>query len=145
MNTSQIKAYAPKARIDFIQAVTERAARFGIHENHIDPILFEGDVAIIGDQALTRTEGEQRKKLAHWVKQSGFEMFIRSSAYTWFNRFVAIRYMELHDFLDHGYRVLSNFNKKAHIDSEDDVNMFIEVVKSELLKAIEGNYKVRIQ
>ena len=29
-------------------------------------------------------------------------------AYTWFNRFAALRYMELHDFLDHGYRVLSN-------------------------------------
>ena len=29
-------------------------------------------------------------------------------AYTWFNRFVAIRYMELHGYLDHGYRVLSH-------------------------------------
>ena len=42
------------------------------------------------------------------VKQSGFEMVIRSSAYTWFNRFVALRYMEIHDYLEHGYRVLSN-------------------------------------
>ena len=29
-------------------------------------------------------------------------------AYTWFNRFVAIRYMELHGYFDHGYRVLSH-------------------------------------
>ena len=29
-------------------------------------------------------------------------------AYTWFNRFAAIRYMELHGYLDHGYRVLSH-------------------------------------
>ena len=108
MNTSQIKAYAPQARTDFIQAVTERAARFGIHEDHIEPIRFEGDVAIIGDQAVSRREGEQREKLVQRVNASVFEMFIRSCAYTWFNRFVAIRYMELHDFLDHGYRVLSS-------------------------------------
>ena len=35
-------------------------------------------------------------------------MCIRDRAYTWFNRLVAIRFMELHDYLDHGYRVLSH-------------------------------------
>ncbi len=114
MNTTQIKAYAPQARTDFIQAVTERAARFGIHKDHIEPIRFEGDVAIIGDQAITKREGEQREKLVQRVNASGFEMFIRSCAYTWFNRFVAIRYMELHDFLDHGYRVLSSPDGSSH-------------------------------
>ena len=34
-------------------------------------------------------------------------------AYTWFNRFVAIRFMELHGYLDHGYRVLSHPEEKA--------------------------------
>ena len=111
MNTAQIKAYAPKARTDFIKAVTERAARFGIHgDTLIDPIEFKGDLAIIGNQPFSRKGGELREKLVGRVKQSGFEMFIRSHAYTWFNRFVAIRYMELHDFLGHGFRVLSNPN-----------------------------------
>jgi type II restriction/modification system DNA methylase subunit YeeA len=109
MNTAQIKAYAPRARNDFIKAVTQRAARFGIHgNNHIDPVEFKGDVAIINDQVFTRKGGELREKLVASVKQTGFEIFIRSNAYTWFNRFIAIRYMELHDFLDHGLRVLSN-------------------------------------
>ena len=85
MNTSQIKAYAPQARTDFIQAVTERAARFGIHKDHIEPLRFEGDVAIIGDQAVPRRDGEQREKLVQSVNAGGFEMFIRSCAYTWFN------------------------------------------------------------
>jgi type II restriction/modification system DNA methylase subunit YeeA len=109
MNTSQIKAYAPKARNDFIKAVTQRAARFGIHgDNNIDPVEFKGDVAIINDQIFTKKGGELREKLVASVKQKGFEIFIRSNAYTWFNRFIAIRYMELHDFFDHGLRVLSN-------------------------------------
>ena len=33
---------------------------------------------------------------------------MEQAAYTWFNRFAALRYMELHDYLDHGFRVLSN-------------------------------------
>ena len=114
MNTSQIKSYAPKARTDFIEAVTEKAARYGIHKDHIEPVTFEGDIAIIGDKAVTREEGEKQEKLARRVNHSGFEMFIRSSAYTWFNRFVAIRYMELHDFLGHGYRVLSSPDGSAN-------------------------------
>jgi len=111
MNTAQIKAYAPKARTDFIKAVMERAARFGIHgDDDIDSLEFKGDVAIIGARAFSKKAGKLREKLVSRLKQSGFEMFVRSSAYTWFNRFVAIRYMELHGFLDHGFRVLSNPN-----------------------------------
>lgn len=111
MDTAQIKAYAPQARKDFINAVTQRAARFGIHgDDNFDPVEFKGDTAIIGSQVFTKKGGELRERLVAKVKKAGFEMFIRSSAYTWFNRFVAIRYMELHDFLDHGFRVLSNPN-----------------------------------
>ena len=111
MNTSQIKAYAPRARTDFIKAVTERAARFGIHgDDDIEPLEIKGDVSIIGTRAFSKKAGELREKLVNRLKQSGFEMFVRSIAYTWFNRFVAIRYMEVHGFLDHGFRVLSNPN-----------------------------------
>ena len=82
MNTSQIKAYAPRARTDFIHAITEKAARFGIHsDDNIEPLEIKADVAIIGEQVVSKTEGEQREKLVQRVKQSGFEMFIRSSAY----------------------------------------------------------------
>jgi hypothetical protein len=52
--------------------------------------------------------GKQRETLLQRIEQQGYEPFIESLAYTWFNRFAAIRYMELHGFLDHGYRVLSH-------------------------------------
>jgi hypothetical protein len=42
------------------------------------------------------------------IKQIGFAQAIEAIAYSWFNRFVALRYMELHGYLDHGYRVLSH-------------------------------------
>ena len=109
MNTSKIKAYAIQARRDFLKAVTERANIYGIFsDDHIEPIEFKGDMAIIGERAFTKKEGELREKLVSRVKRDGFTMVMQASAYTWFNRFVALRYMELHDYLEHGYRVLSN-------------------------------------
>ena len=109
MNTSKIKTYAIQARRDFIKAVTERANIYGIFsDDHIEPLEFKGDMAIIGERAFPKKEGELREKLVDRVKRDGFTMVMRSCAYTWFNRFVALRYMEIHDYLEHGYRVLSN-------------------------------------
>ncbi|HJX70413.1 MAG TPA: BREX-1 system adenine-specific DNA-methyltransferase PglX, partial [Bacteroidales bacterium] len=109
MNTSKIKSYAPQARKDFIQAVTERANTYGIFDDkHIEPIDLKGDVAFIGGRAFTKKEGDLREKLVSRIIREGFHQVMEAYAYTWFNRFVALRYMELHDYLDHGYRVLSN-------------------------------------
>lgn len=108
MNTKNLKAYAPKARNQFIEAVKKRAAFFGIYENEIMPITFQGDTAIIGGEAFTKAQGKKRQQLEKRIEQKGFELFIREMAYTWFNRLAALRFMELHDYLEHGFRVLSN-------------------------------------
>jgi type II restriction/modification system DNA methylase subunit YeeA len=108
MNTSQLKTYAPRARTEFIRAVTDRAERFGLSKTKTDPVTVEGDVAIIGGVAHPRQVAEQRAKLEERITVEGFDQVMESVAYTWFNRFAAIRYMELHGFLDHGYRVLSH-------------------------------------
>lgn len=42
------------------------------------------------------------------VNRMGYHNVIEEFAYTWFNRFVALRFMEVHGFLQHGFRVLSN-------------------------------------
>jgi len=109
MNTSKIKSYAPQARREFIQAVTERANAFGIfNDKKIEPMDVSGDVALIGDRVFSKTEGELRERLVNRVKREGFQPVMEACAYTWFNRFVALRYMEIHDYLGHGFRVLSN-------------------------------------
>ncbi|SEK85701.1 N-6 DNA Methylase [Colwellia chukchiensis] len=114
MNTKNLKAYAPKARREFIAAVKKRAAQFGIYEDRIEEVRIEGGASIIEGRAFTRKEGEQRKRLESKIAerksatyQEKYDMFIREMAYTWFNRLAAIRYMELHDYFDHGFRVLS--------------------------------------
>ncbi len=108
MNRTKLKTYAPQARRDFIQAVTDRAAFYGLTEKKIEPITENGDVAIIGGRAFPRAIVSKRKALEERIAQYGFGQTMDAIAYTWFHRLVAIRYMELHGYLDHGYRVLSH-------------------------------------
>ncbi len=108
METSQLKTYGPRARRDFIEAVKNRAAVYGLLPKETLLMKEAGDVVIIGDRPFPRAVAKQRKQLEDRIKQQGFQPFVEAVAYTWFNRLVAIRYMELHGYLDHGYRVLSH-------------------------------------
>jgi hypothetical protein len=116
MNRTKLKNYSPQARRDFIQAVTDRAAYFGLTATRVEPVKEKGDSVLIGGRAFPRKVGEQRKRLEERVRQHGFQQTMEALAYTWFNRLVAIRFMELHDYLENGeggasYRVLSNPDK----------------------------------
>jgi len=108
MDCSTLKPYAIQARRDCIQAVTESAAKYGLTAKTIESITEEGDVALIGGRAFPRSITSKRKALEERITRQGFEQTMEAMAYTWFNRLVAIRYMELHGYLDHGYRVLSH-------------------------------------
>ena len=108
MHRNTLEAYAQKARRDFIAAVTDRAAFYGLTAKSIEPVVEEGDVTLIGAHAFPRNVAEPRKLLEEQIRRDGFEQAMEAMAYTWFNRFAAIRYMELHGYLDHGYRVLSH-------------------------------------
>ncbi len=102
-----MKAYAPRARRDFIKAVTDQAAVYGLTKKGIEPVVAQGDVGLIGGEPFPREVVEKRKRLVERIEREGFEQVMEAMAYTWFNRFVAIRFMEVHGYLDHGYRVLS--------------------------------------
>jgi len=108
MNTSKLKNYAPAARTAFIEAVTRRAGLLGIQPSRVEDVTEAGDVALIGGQPFPRSYVPLRKKLLERIKTEGFTQVMEAMAYTWFNRLVALRYMELHGYLDHGYRVLSD-------------------------------------
>lgn len=117
MNTANIKRYAPKARNAFIAAVTKQAARYGVTAQGITPIEQRGDIALIGEQAFPKSAFQPRKALERRVEQLGFAQAMEQAAYSWFNRLCAIRYMEVHGYLDHGRRVLSG-EKQDSADGE---------------------------
>ena len=108
MNKNKLKSYAQKARREFIQAVTDRAHFYGLKEHSMAPCEVKGDFAIINGKPFPKRVANQRNKLEERINQNGYAQVMENIAYTWFNRFVAIRYMELHGFLSHGYRVLSH-------------------------------------
>jgi hypothetical protein len=108
MNRSNLKTYAPAARRDFIQAVKDRAVMYGLSAKKIEPMTERGDVVLIAGQPFPKTVALKRKRLEERIAAMGFERAMEAIAYSWFNRFVAIRFMELHGYLDHGYRVLSH-------------------------------------
>ena len=112
MNKANLKSYAPQARKDFIAAVTARANLLGLSEKagslEVAPAQTQGDVTLIGGQAWPANVSGQRDKLIKRIRQDGFAPTMEAVAYTWFNRFAALRYMELHDYLAHGHKALSS-------------------------------------
>ena len=109
MNLTRLKTYAPAARNALITAVTRRAGTLGIQPGRVEAVSESGDVALIGGQPFPRSIVPLRKQLLDLIQRDGFDHTMEAMAYTWFNRLVALRFMELHDgYLDHGYRVLSH-------------------------------------
>lgn len=108
MNRSALKKYAPQARLDFIEAVTLRARRLGLDPTLPVSVEQTGDVLLIAGQPFPGSFAKQRSALAQRIQQQGFSAVVEALAYTWFNRLVAIRFMELKGYLSHGYRVLSH-------------------------------------
>lgn len=117
MNTKHVKSYAPKARQDFMAAVIKRLQLFGITatkstnkqgELQIQDATVQGSVLEIGAQHFDAKLAAPRKRLVERAQTLGFYELVEHVAYTWFNRLCAIRYMELHNYFSHGFRVLSH-------------------------------------
>ncbi|EEY2315955.1 BREX-1 system adenine-specific DNA-methyltransferase PglX, partial [Escherichia coli] len=113
MNTNNIKKYAPKARREFMDAVAKRLNTFGITANkkgelQIAEANLQGSVLQIAGNSFDGKLAEPRKRIVARSQKLGYAQLIEQVAYTWFNRLCAIRYMEIHDYLGHGFRVLSH-------------------------------------
>ena len=112
MNKAKLKSYAPQARKDFIAAVTARANLLGISSKagklEVAISQPQGDATVIAGQAWPVKVHGQRQQLITRIQKDGFSQTMEAVAYTWFNRFAALRYMELHDYLGHGHRALSS-------------------------------------
>ncbi|MEE9382245.1 MAG: BREX-1 system adenine-specific DNA-methyltransferase PglX [Nannocystaceae bacterium] len=107
MKHTQLKRYAPEARRNFIAAVGAQARRIGITASGEAANDAAADVRGNGGEVRVETVALGRAELVARVQADGWETTLEAIAYTWFNRFAALRYMELHGYLDHGYRVLS--------------------------------------
>ncbi|MGI6548410.1 MAG: BREX-1 system adenine-specific DNA-methyltransferase PglX [Syntrophomonadales bacterium] len=110
MNKNAIQKYAIWARNELIEQVKQRAYQYGISEKGYG----EENATVIAGRVLTADEKQQRSSFIAEIRKYGYKQAIEEVAYTWFNRFVALRYMEVNDFLPTHVRVFSdssgNFN-----------------------------------
>ena len=104
MNKSAIQKYAIWARTEMISQVEQRAYQYGITK---DGYGEENAVTVMG-RALTPVEQEQRWELIQQIKHKGFAQVMEEVAYTWFNRFIALRFMEVNNYLPTHTRVFSD-------------------------------------
>lgn len=73
----------------------------------------------------------RRERLVKRAREQGFEVLVEHCAYTWFNRLCAIRYMELHGYLEHGFRMLSHPETPAAFEVLDHVPEVAEALLPE--------------
>ena len=106
MDKNIIKKYAVWARKELIARVTQKAEQYEITEKKTTP----ADADSIGGRVLTAAEKKQRQALIAKINRDGFEQVMEEVAYTWFNRFTALRFMEVNNYLPSHTRVFTNEN-----------------------------------
>lgn len=145
MNKSAIKNFAVRARNRLIEDITQKAYELGITKNEIKDIeTFEGGFKIKGlDNSKTykKYEAKQREKLVSNIREKGFEQVIEEVAYTWFNRFIALRFMEVNEYLPTGVRILSSVEEgKTEPDIiKEALNIDLDIDKELVYKLIDEN------
>lgn len=127
MNKTAIRKFAEWAREKLIEDIKYKAGIVGITENGIAEKLPQSTSDTyfydVGTKDYTKISGIEIKQRDALVKaiqtkercyksyQEAFENVIEEVAYTWFNRLIAIRFMEVNDYLPSGVCVLSSENK----------------------------------
>lgn len=114
-----MKNFATNARKELIEKVKTKAFKIGITEENIKKAQFESSDAIyIDGKQLSAIEKKQREKLISRIKEIGYKQVVEEVAYTWFNRFTALRFMEVNHYIPSKVRVLSSSNSDS---SEPDI------------------------
>ncbi len=108
MNKSDLKNFAIRARLELLQRVADRAALYGVDEakSKTRTIASSETFHKLDGAVLTDTEIRQRNALIARVYRLGYRPAMEEAAYTWFNRFIAIKYMQEHLLLPVLQRVL---------------------------------------
>ena len=106
MDKNAIKKYAVWARRELLSRVAQKALQYGVDgTTPADP-----DAEIINGRLLSAAEKSQRRALIDAIAADGYEQILEEAAYTWFNRFIALRFMEVNNYLPSHTRVFTDEN-----------------------------------
>ena len=131
MNKSAIKTFAIWARNKLIADISYKAGLLGITDKEIKPALPQStndaqffDIGTQEPYQITGAAIAQRRQLADKINEkarlsdyaTAYKVVIEEVAYTWFNRLIAVRFMEVNDYLPSRIRVLSSAVGKTEPD-----------------------------
>ena len=104
MNKGAIQRFAIWARTELITQVSQRAYQYGIDESGCG----DASADAVNGRVLTTEEKVQRRSLIQQINEKGYRQVMEEVAYTWFNRFIALRFMEVNNYLPSHIRVFSD-------------------------------------
>lgn len=108
MNKTAVKNYAVWARNELMKLVTQKAYEYEVTEENIPSYNADS----VHGRLLESEEKRQLTELISEVKKNGFDHVVEETAYTWFNRFIALRYMEVNNYLPQRVRVFTDENNQ---------------------------------
>ena len=104
MDKNAIKKFAVWARKELIERVSKKALAYGITEHEV----YNPDADSVNGIVLTAAQKKERKALIEQIFAKSYKQVMEEVAYTWFNRFCALRFMEVNGFLPSLVRVFTN-------------------------------------
>ncbi len=131
MNKTAIKNFSVWARNKLIDDIRYRAGLLGITESGVQPPLPQSakdtefyDIGTGSPYSISGEAVRQRRKLVEAIREkerksdytTAYKYIVEEVAYTWFNRLIAIRFMEVNDYLPSHIRVLSSDSGKLEPD-----------------------------
>ncbi len=108
MNKNAIKKFAVWARTELISRVSLKGVEYGITEEGYGETAAEIILGTINGKILTNEEKKQRQALIAQIDKKGYQQVMEEIAYTWFNRFSALRFMEVNGYLPSHVRVFTD-------------------------------------
>ena len=104
MDKNAIKKFAVWARTELIARVSLKGVEYGITEGNME----DASADSVGGKVLTADEKKQRQALIVEINDKGYKQVMEEVAYTWFNRFSALRFMEVNGYLPSHVRVFTD-------------------------------------
>ena len=104
MDKNSIKKYAVWARRELISRVSQKALQYGVSEKE----SIDAAADTVNGHLLSGNEKTQRQALISRIKQIGYQQTMEEAAYTWFNRFSALRFMEVNGYLPTHVRIFTD-------------------------------------
>ncbi|MDA0525424.1 BREX-1 system adenine-specific DNA-methyltransferase PglX [Methanococcoides alaskense] len=129
MDKKKIEAFSNTVRDKLLTEIKNQAFNLGITPETIHPVdSTTEDAIIVGGKVLDKKIMHQREQLVRAVEENGYVQVMDEVTYTWFNRFVALKFMEANAYLP-----VKVFSSKDPYDHDNEPELFTQATSIDFL------------